>query len=211
MSNITDTERNRVTSSMIEFNLPRYPTAPFGVSEVKNPAVAATGYKAYPTAKNVPPGLKASTDKRVKSAFDGYTGEVLESDTSTREGKGTQCFQDGSVLDGYWQANLFIKGRLISPEGTTLAGGFKDSQLCGSGNLKAETWSYEGDFDQGSISGKGRLAWTSPLKFEVSYSGIVKNGEFKEGKLLISSGKTVIQSIEGIFDYPVFRSSGNGP
>jgi len=50
---------------------------------------AAADYKNYPTAKNIPASLKGSGDQRIKAAnMVGYTGDVLKSDTNTREGKG---------------------------------------------------------------------------------------------------------------------------
>jgi hypothetical protein len=34
-------------------------------------------------------------------------------DKTVREGKGLQFFSNGTVQDGYFEANQFIKGRLI--------------------------------------------------------------------------------------------------
>lgn len=77
MSNITPEEKKRVTDTIIDLAIPALPSGPRGSPATKNPVVAS-GYKAYPTNKNVPLVLKNSTEKRIKSSLPGYEGEVLE-------------------------------------------------------------------------------------------------------------------------------------
>jgi hypothetical protein len=56
---------------------------------VKNATVAEKAYKAYPTGKNIPAALKASTNSLVKAKdLAGYEGNVLSTDDKCREGKG---------------------------------------------------------------------------------------------------------------------------
>ena len=118
-------ERDKIKSLLIPFAFPVLPTAPEGVPEIKNATVAAAGYKAYPTSKNQPAALKNNANSLVKAKdLAGYDGNVLSTDDQCREGKGTQQYLDGTVLDGYWQGNKFIKGRLVTANGVTLTGVF---------------------------------------------------------------------------------------
>jgi hypothetical protein len=84
----------------------RYPAAGDIKADAKNVVTSAADYKNYPTAKNIPASLKGSADQRVKATnLAGYTGDVLKSDTNTREGKGVQTYANGSVQDGYFLSN----------------------------------------------------------------------------------------------------------
>jgi hypothetical protein len=112
-------------------------------ADAKNAVTSATDYKAYPTAKNLPPSLKGNADQREKSiTLTGYTGDVLKSDTNTRVGKGVQTFANGTVQDGYFLANSFVKGRMIDAEGSILTGGFVNEKISGPGELKSSSLQY---------------------------------------------------------------------
>ena len=63
------------------------------------------------------------------------------------------------MLDGYWQGNKFIKGRLVTVDGVTLTGVFGEDDTITNANLKAESFSFEGDLVNGLPKGKGRLEW----------------------------------------------------
>ena len=65
-------------------------------------------------------------DQRVKSSGEiaGYSGDVLKADLSVREGKGVQSFLNGTVMDGYFASNKFVKGRLIDSMGNQITGVF---------------------------------------------------------------------------------------
>jgi hypothetical protein len=77
---------------------------------------------------------------------------------------------DGTVLDGYWQGNKFIKGRLVSVDGVTLTGVFNDDNTVTNANIKASSFNYEGDLVNGIPKGKGRLDWQQKL-FKMLYAG----------------------------------------
>lgn len=82
-------------------------------------------YKPYPTAKNIPASLKGKADQSQKSEeLPGYKGDVLKSNTAVREGKGIQYHANGTVFDGYFQTDQFIKGRMIDSEGNQVTGTF---------------------------------------------------------------------------------------
>lgn len=51
---------------------------------------------------------------------------MLKSDTRVKEGKGIQYFSNGTVLDGYFQKNNFIKGRIIDVFGNQVSGSFQN-------------------------------------------------------------------------------------
>lgn len=75
-----------------------------GTPETKNANFVTSKYKAYPTNKNVPAEMKgkfADLPKAVDT-IEGYEGTVSKEDTSVRQGKGSQMFLDGTVLDGYF-------------------------------------------------------------------------------------------------------------
>ena len=82
-------------------------------------------YKPYPTAKNIPASIKGKADQSQKSEeLPGYKGDVLKSNTAVREGKGIQYHANGTVFDGYFQADQFIRGRMIDAEGNQVTGTF---------------------------------------------------------------------------------------
>ena len=81
----------------------KYPSPSTDKKDSKNEVTTPSDYKTYPTAKNMPASLKGGADQREKSiSLPGYTGDVLKSDTNTREGKGIQYFANGTVMDGYF-------------------------------------------------------------------------------------------------------------
>jgi hypothetical protein len=111
-----------------------YPEPPSQMGDAANATVQAADYKPYPTSKNVPQVLKGSASNREKAqagAIPGYQGDVSKSDTNCREGKGLQFFQNGTVFDGYFSNNTFIKGRMIDAQGCQLIGTFVDGKLQG--------------------------------------------------------------------------------
>lgn len=69
--------------------------------------------------------MKGGADGRVKSSGvpAGYVGDVLKG-TETREGKGMQSFTNGTVLDGWFYQDKFVKGRMIDCKGNKLQGNF---------------------------------------------------------------------------------------
>lgn len=161
----------------------KYPTPGNTKADSKNPYTSAADYKAYPTAKNMPASLKGGADQREKSTtLPGYTGDVLKSDTNTREGKGVQTFANETVQDGYFQANAFVKGRLIDADSTIVTGAFKDEKVMGPGELKSKTMQYSGDFKEGAIFGKGILTWTSSDNRQLKWNGLTDGSQFVSGK-----------------------------
>ena len=63
----------------------------------------------------------------------GYTGDVPKSDKTIREGKGQQLHTNGTVFDGYFYENRFIKGRMIDTVGTMITGSFINEKISGPG------------------------------------------------------------------------------
>ena len=59
----------------------------------------------------------------------GYTGDVLKSDNTIREGKGQQQHVNGTVFEGYFFENRFIKGRMIDAVGTMITGSFANERI----------------------------------------------------------------------------------
>ncbi len=204
---IQPAEREKIKSLLIPFAFPSYPEAPEGVPEVQNATVFASGYKAYPTSKNQPAALKNNANSLVKAKnLAGYDGNVVSTDEKCREGKGVQQFTDGTVLDGYWQGNRFIKGRLVTATGVTLTGVFGEDNSVQTANLKAEKYSFEGDLVKGMPKGKGRLTWNFKM-FENLFAGTFEEGELKAGKVTIAMGGKVAQTIEGLIDVPFATDS----
>jgi hypothetical protein len=106
---------------------------------------------------------------------------------------------DGTVLDGYWQGNKFIKGRLITVDGVTLTGGFSEDNTITNVNLKAANYTYEGELINGLPFGKGRLDWDFKL-FKNKYEGTFEAGTFKQGILTSYMGEKLARSMEGFID-----------
>ena len=75
------------------------------------------------------------------------------------------------MQDGYFQADCFIKGRMIDANGTIVTGAFKDDKITGPGELKAKSMTYSGDFKAGAIA-KGILTWTSHDNRQLKWNGI---------------------------------------
>lgn len=98
-----------------------------------------------------------------------------------REGKGIQYFTDGSVVEGYFQADQFVKGRLIDVNGNILTGSFQNNKLTGTGDLKSNALNYQGDFKDGDLSGKGSFTWVKN-EFQLKFAGICQDNTFLSGK-----------------------------
>lgn len=45
-------------------------------------------------------------------------------------------------MDGYFQADQFVKGRLIDANGNILTGSFQNYKLTGTGDLKSNALNY---------------------------------------------------------------------
>jgi hypothetical protein len=181
----------------------KYPAPGTQKADAKNAVTSAADYKAYPTAKNVPPSLKGNADQREKSiSLPGYAGDVLKSDTNTREGKGVQTFANGTVHDGYFVGGSFAKGRVIDAEGTMITGGFINEKISGPGELKSSTTQYSGEFKNGAIFAKGILQWSSADNRQLKWSGITDKTLFVSGKFEVRLNDQLVQTVEGTFNVP---------
>lgn len=188
---ITPEELALFKSYQVSITYPDLPTQP---GDAVNAVTSATDYKTYPTAKNVPASLKGGADSREKSSnvLPGYNGDVLKSDTSVREGKGVQMFTNGTVFEGYFQAGLFVKGRMIDAAGNTLTGNFASERLTGTGELKSQQVQYSGEFKDGVVNGKGILTWTSADNRALKFNGTIDPTQFVAGKLEVKLNDAIV-------------------
>lgn len=74
-----------------------------------------------------------------------YEGEWND-ETTTRDGKGTQIWADGSLYEGYWKNDKANgKGRLIHADGDVYEGEWKDDKAHGFGKyMHTDGAQYEG-------------------------------------------------------------------
>lgn len=114
---IMQKEHDKLQSLLIPFHFPSFPPSanPGPSTCIGNPVYSSKDYKAYATSKNVPAELKGQLTNLTKSSTQtaGYDGQFFDASMKQRHGKGVQQYQDGTVCDGYWREDQFVKGRLM--------------------------------------------------------------------------------------------------
>ena len=133
-----------------------------------------------------------------------------------RHGKGLQQYTNGTVLDGYFLENRFIKGRMIF-EDSKLTGQYTaqadDEALLNGGDftLNLPNLEYSGQFKDGKICGTGILKWAAASGEQLQFKGQFDELGFATGQLEVkgSDGK-VSKWVEGAFNTP-FQNVINDP
>lgn len=100
---------------------------------------------------------------------------------------------NGTVFDGYFQNNSFIKGRMIDSQGGLITGTFVNEKVSGSGELKSQGMAYSGDFKDGKLCGKGTLSWTSPDNRQLKFNGVTDGAQFVSGKFEVRLNDQIVQ------------------
>ena len=105
-----------------------------------------------------------------------YTGEW--NSKNQRQGKGSQCWNDGSMYEGYWKNDKANgKGRLIHANGDVYEGEWWNDKAHGKGiYIHADGAKYEGYWEQDKQHGKGVETWPDGARYEGMYVGGQKHG-----------------------------------
>ena len=80
-------------------------------------------------------------------------------------------------MEGYFADNMFLKGRLIDAKGNCVCGTFSNQKITGTAELKSNALSYQGDFKDGEISGKGTFTWPKD-GLQLKFAGQTQNQIF---------------------------------
>jgi len=116
-----------------------------------------------------------------------YIGYMLG---GKRHGQGTLTWSDGSELQGEWENDLPLHGKLIY-RGGVYNGEFKNRQFHGQGVLvKTSGVKLQGEWDMGKLEGWGRLDWPSIDKYgRMFYEGnLVQGLRSGRGKMVWING-----------------------
>lgn len=121
-----------------------------------------------------------------------YTGHW--NSLNQRHGRGVQLWTDGSIYEGYWEADMACgKGRLISSNGNVYEGDWKNDEASGFGiHESANGTKYEGYWENNCKNGEG----VETSKDGKMYKGMFSDGlQHGFGKIMWDDGK----SYEGEF------------
>lgn len=126
-----------------------------------------------------------------------YTGGFLN---GLKHGLGKEVLSNGTIYDGTFESNYFVKGKVSWPNGMFYEGTFQNGVFDGEGVLQLTDYKYEGTFFKGLKHGQGTLSSSDGRKYE----GEFKEDVFHSGVLSYPNGN----SYQG--EYLDFQASGQG-
>ncbi|MFA5260449.1 MAG: hypothetical protein WC450_04400 [Candidatus Omnitrophota bacterium] len=142
-------------------------------------------------------GVVNGQGKRVDGQGTVYEGELKN---SIPEGKGVAVFKNGGRYEGEFRKGAISKGLFII-EGITYEGEFNNWTYNGKGKLdKTHVYSYEGEFLDGQFHGYGKLIYpTGDI-----YEGQFLKGQLEKGILSYANGN----KYDGVFQDNKFNGFG---
>ncbi len=153
------------------------------VPDYSNPETRATEQKLGPF-KYDKPASDSDRELEDRGPFELDNGAIYVGQWSkegVRQGRGTQCWQDGSKYEGYWKNDMANgKGRLIHADGDVYEGDWVNDKADGSGTyIHMDGAKYVGQWKEDKQHGFGTETWPDGAKYEGYYESGKKHGKGK--------------------------------
>lgn len=126
---------------------------------------------------------------------------------SKKDGRGTVKYADGAVLEGCWSNGVLRSGVSRFANGDVYTGDFKRSLFHRKGESIAlnDEITYEGDWVNGKMTGKGSMIWPSGTNYEAKVSEIFAHGNgtytWKDGSVYIGNWRNNERGAKGIMKW----------